>query len=75
MRKLMMSMTMAALMLGSMALTVNAQTQRAGAAGFHGVAQNATPIVKQAACRGWGSRCPPGRVWACGPRGCWCRWC
>jgi hypothetical protein len=74
MGKLTIALAAAALMLGSMALTVNAQTQQAGAADIHGLAQNATPIVKQAACRGWG-RCPPGRFWACGPRGCFCRWC
>jgi len=75
MRKLTMTLTVAAFVLGSMALTVNAQTQQTGAAGVHGLAQNATPIVKQAACRGWGRHCPPGRHWVCGPYHCWCRWC
>ncbi len=74
MKNLTMTLTAAALMLGAMALSATAQTQ--GAAGVHALTQNATPIVKQAACRGWGPRCPPGKVWVCGPYGrCWCRWC
>jgi hypothetical protein len=65
-----------AVIVGSMALPVNAQTQQPGAAGVRALSQNATPIVKQAACRGYGSRCPPGWVWACGPYGrCACRPC
>ncbi len=38
-------------------------------AGLNAQTQNATPIVKQAACRGFGAHCPPGYVWACGPYG------
>jgi hypothetical protein len=64
----------AALVLGSMALTANAQAQQLGAG--HAQLQNATPIVKQVACRGFGPRCGPGFVWTCGPYGrCWCRPC
>jgi hypothetical protein len=74
MKKLTMTLTAAAL-LGSMALTANAQTQQLGA-GLHAQLQNATPIVKQAACRGFGAHCPPGYVWTCGYYGrCWCRPC
>jgi hypothetical protein len=65
----------AALVLGSMALTANAQAQQLGA-GLHAQLQNATPVVKQVACRGFGARCGPGFVWTCGPYGhCWCRPC
>jgi hypothetical protein len=64
----------AALVLGSMALTANAQAQQLGAG--HTQLQNATPIVKQVACRGFGAHCGPGFVWTCGPYGrCWCRPC
>jgi hypothetical protein len=72
MRKLTKTLAMAALVLGSMALTANAQTQGAGS--IHALT-NATPIVKQAACRGFGRYCPPGRVRRCGPYRCWCAPC
>jgi hypothetical protein len=75
MRKLTLKLTAAALMLGATALTANAQTQTPGAAGLHAQIKNATPIEK-AACRGFGSHCPPGYVWACGYYGrCACRPC
>ena len=45
----------AALALGAMALSANAQQLGAG----HAQLQKATPIVKQAACRGFGPRCGP----------------
>lgn len=35
---------------------------------------NMTPIVKEAACRGWGA-CPPGYTRACRAGHCWCRPC
>jgi len=69
-------MAAAILFAGSLAWQAQAQTSRAATL-FGSALQNFTPVEKapqQAACRGWG-RCPPGRVWACGPRGCWCRWC
>jgi hypothetical protein len=75
MRKLTLTLSAAALVFGSMALTANAQTQRAGAASVHALAQNATPIVTQAACRGFGPFCPPGWTRVCGPWGCRCRPC
>jgi hypothetical protein len=72
-KKLALSLAATALVLGSMALTANAQQLGAGA---HAQLQNATPIVKQVACRGFGARCGPGFVWTCGPYGhCWCRPC
>jgi hypothetical protein len=72
MRKLTMILTAAALVLGTMAIAANAQTQSPGAASFHAQIRNATPL-KQAACRGrWGPYCPPGWVRACGPWGCRC---
>jgi hypothetical protein len=55
-----------------MALSANAQQLGAG----HAQLQNATPIVMQVACRGFGAHCGPGFVWTCGPYGrCWCRPC
>ena len=74
MKKLIMTLAATALMLGSMALTANAQTHQLGT-GLHAQIQNATPIVEQAACRGYGPYCPPGYVRACGPYRCWCRPC
>jgi hypothetical protein len=72
-KKLALSLAATALVLGSMALTANAQQLGAG---LHAQVQNATPIVKQVACRGFGARCGPGFVWACGPYGrCFCRPC
>lgn len=58
--------------LGSMALSVNAQTQ--GAGNINAQAQNAT-IIHKAACRGFGRWCPPGRHRVCGPARCWCAPC
>jgi hypothetical protein len=75
MAKFTITLAAAALMLGSMAIAAGAQGQPAGAASLHGLAQNATPIVTPAACRGWGRFCPPGRVRVCGPYRCWCRLC
>jgi hypothetical protein len=78
MRKLTLTLTAAALALGTMALTANAQTLQPGAASLHAQLQNATPIVK-VYCRGGG----PNQGWACGPGfarvcsrfRCWCRPC
>jgi hypothetical protein len=73
MKKLTLTLAATVLALGSMALSANAQQLSAGA---HAQLQNATPIVKQVACRGFGARCGPGFVWTCGPYGrCWCRPC
>jgi hypothetical protein len=75
MRKVTLILSAAALVFGSMVLSASAQTQDAGAASVHAL-KNATPIVTQAACRGFGARCGPGYVWTCGPYGrCWCRPC
>jgi hypothetical protein len=74
MRKLTLTLAAAALVLGTMAMQASAQTS-SGAASVHAAVQNATPIVKQAACRGYGRYCPPGTVRACGPYRCWCRPC
>jgi hypothetical protein len=75
MRKVTLILSAAALVFGSMVLSASAQTQGAGAASVHAL-KNATPIVTQAACRGFGARCGPGYVWTCGPYGrCWCRPC
>ncbi len=65
MRKIALTSTAAALVLGTFAITANAQTQSLGAAGFHAQMKNATPMVTQAACTGrTGSHgCGPGFVW------------
>ena len=76
MGKLAITLAAAALMLGSLTFAATAQTQQPGASSIHGLAQNATPIVKQAACNGrWGPWCPPGRHRVCGPYRCWCAAC
>jgi len=74
MRKLSMTLTAAALVLGTMAISANAQTQAPGAASVHAQLQNATPIIKQAACNGTTGAygCGPGWVRRCGYYGCRC---
>lgn len=74
MRKLTMTLTAAALVLGTMAISANAQTQAPGAASVHAQLQNATPIIKQAACNGTTGvyGCGPGWVRRCGYYGCRC---
>ena len=73
MQKLALTIAASTLFVGLMATATNAQTHQFGS-GLHG--QNATPIVQQVACRGFGARCGPGFVWACGPYGrCFCRPC
>jgi hypothetical protein len=74
MRKLMVTLTAAAFVLGGMAIAANAQNQNNGASSLHAQIQNATPIQK-AACGGWGPYCPPGTVRRCGPWRCWCARC
>jgi hypothetical protein len=75
MKKITMTLTAAILVLGTMAIAVNAQTQSLGASSFHAQLKNATPIVKQAACNGrtGSAGCGPGWVRACGPYGGNCR--
>jgi hypothetical protein len=73
--KLTMTLTAALLVLGTMAMSASAQTQAPGAASLHAQIQKATPVVKQAACRGRGPHCAPGWTWTCGPFGCACRPC
>ncbi len=72
MGKIAITLAAAALLLGSVAWTAEAQTQ--GAPSIHAQAQNATPIV-QAACRGFGRWCLPGFRRVCGPFRCWCAPC
>jgi hypothetical protein len=75
MKKLTITLSTAALVLGAVVLSASAQTQSAGAASIHAL-KNATPIYTQAACRGFGPHCGPGFVWTCGRYGrCWCRPC
>ena len=67
MRNLAMTLIAAAFVVGSMALA-NAQSQQ-GAGSLKALAQNATPVVKDAACRGWGA---PLSSWkSVGLRPCW----
>jgi hypothetical protein len=75
MQKLTRTLTAAALVLSCMVLQANAQNQANGAATMRALAQNATPIATQAACRGVGPYCPPGFVRACNRWRCWCRPC
>ena len=65
MRKIALTLTAVALVLGTFAITANAQTHSLGAAGFHAQMKNATPTVTQAACTGrtGGHGCGPGWVW------------
>jgi len=72
MGKFAISLAAAALMLGSVALTAQAQTQGAGT--INTQTQNATMIHKTS-CGGMGRHCPPGRHWVCGPNRCWCAPC
>jgi hypothetical protein len=65
MTKLTMTLAAATLMLGSMAVGASAQTHQFGA-GLHAQIQNATPIIQQAACGGFGPRCGPGWTYYCG---------
>jgi hypothetical protein len=50
----------------------SAQIQMRGAADLNTQLQNATPLVREAACRGFGPFCPPGTTRRCGPYRCWC---
>jgi hypothetical protein len=73
MRKFTTTLAAAAAVLLTISMSANAQAS--AGAGIHALVQNATPIVKQVACQGWGPYCPPGFVRACGPYRCWCRPC
>ncbi len=73
MRKLTMTLTATALLLGATALQASAQNQQRGAAHIHAL-KNATPIVTPAACYGGTGYCGcgPGWISACAPRCCRC---
>jgi hypothetical protein len=73
MHKLSMTLAAAALVLTAMAGVAGAQTQQPGAASFHTMLRNATPI-QEVACRGRGA-CPWGWFRVCNPVRCWCRPC
>jgi hypothetical protein len=62
----------AALVLTASVITGSAQIQTRGTSALRAQMQNATPIVRQAACRGFGPYCPPGTTRRCGPFRCWC---
>jgi hypothetical protein len=73
MRKLTMTLTAAALLLGTMAMQASAQNQQRGAAHIYAL-RNATPIVTPTACNGGTGYCGcgPGWISACAPRCCRC---
>jgi conotoxin len=71
----MITWTTAALLLTASVVAASAQIQTRGTSALHAQMQNATPIVRQAACRGWGPYCPPGTTRQCGPYRCWCARC
>ena len=73
-KKLAITSAAVAFMLGSLAVTVSAQTQQPGS--FHVLTQNASPIVTPAACGPhWGRWCGPWHHRVCGPYRCWCAHC
>ena len=74
MRKFGTTLTVAAVIFGTMAFGASAQTQSTAAAGLHAQIHNATPL-QEAACRGFGPYCPPGTTRACNRWRCWCRPC
>jgi len=61
-RKVTMTVTAAALLLGTVALQASAQNQQRGAASIHAL-RNATPIVTPAACYGGTGYCGCGPGW------------
>jgi len=73
MRKLSITLAAAAFVLTSAGIA-GAQTQQPGAASFHTMARNATPL-HETACRGLRGACPWGWFRVCGPFRCWCRPC
>jgi hypothetical protein len=77
MRKLTIVLTAMVAMLFAGLLAWKAEaTTMAGAVAIGAHAHSYSPIVKEAACFGWGRHCPPGTHWVCGPvRGCWCAPC
>jgi hypothetical protein len=73
MKKFILTLSAAVLVLGALALPASAQTEQRGAASIHAL-KNATPIVRQAACNGGTGYCGcgPGWISACAPRCCRC---
>jgi hypothetical protein len=70
MKKLAIALAATAMVLGS----AHAQTQQPGS--LRALAQNATPLVTQAACGPhWGRWCGPWHHRVCGPYRCWCAHC
>jgi hypothetical protein len=76
MRKLAIALGVSAAMLlaGGVAWKADATPWRSGTLNLPGATKNFSP-VENAACNGWGTRCPPGYVWRCGPVRCACRPC
>ena len=65
---------MAAVLFAGVAWKADATTWRSGTLNLPSAAKNYSP-VENTACYGWGSHCPPGFHWFCGPRRCWCERC
>jgi hypothetical protein len=73
MKKLILTLSAAAFVLGTLALPASAQNEHRAAASIHAL-RNATPIVRPAACNGTTGYCGcgPGWISACAPRCCRC---
>jgi hypothetical protein len=74
MRTLVVTLTAATVIVCAGALAWQADAAPWRGAATVGIAVESVNPVEEVACRGWG-RCPPGRYWGCGARGCWCRPC
>jgi hypothetical protein len=74
MRRLTIGLTVMLLAVGTIPITVEAQTQWLGAKSLHAQLKNATPIIKEAACNGRTGHCGCGAgfISACGNRCCHC---
>jgi hypothetical protein len=75
MRKLVFTLAAATAILFAGAEAWNANAASLSGAAAVSAAAHSQTQVEVASCRGTWGRCPPGRVWGCGPRGCWCRPC
>jgi hypothetical protein len=74
MRKLVVTSTAAMAIMFAGVLAWQAEAAPWRAAAIVGTAVESISPVQEVTCHRWG-RCPPGRRWICGSRGCWCRPC
>ena len=75
MRKLVVTLTAATAIMFAGALAWQADAAPWRGAATVGTAVESVNPVEEVACNGRWAKCPPGRFWGCGPRGCWCRPC